>query len=220
MVIGLIPAFNESGNIAPAVRSLFVAGCARVVVLDGAYRYEDGSSFMGGGCASTDGMHREAKREGAEVIVPSVQPRFGQKRELLLRLCGATSEDHVLFLDADERAVGGLSDLPEGHANVVLRNLKPNDLPDIRGTWPRGDFGEAVPLLRLLRWSEDLHFVGIGKFELDGEPIEPYDEEALALDPDIPIEQASALPLLRGFEIQHVAPASSERIAAKREMYV
>jgi hypothetical protein len=219
VVIGLIPAFNEARNIGPATRSLFVAGCERVVILDGAYRYEDGSSFMDGGCKSSDGMSREAKREGAEVIVPRRQPRFGEKREMLLRLCGASEDDHVLFMDADERAMGSLRDLPEGHANVVLRNRKPNDLPDIRGIWPRGDAGEAVPLLRLLRWAPGLHFLGLGKFALDGEPIEAYDDEALNRDPHIPLEQASALPLLRGFEIHHVTPASPERIKAKRRMY-
>lgn len=218
-VIGLIPAYNEAGNIAPAVTSLFRVGCARVVVLDGAYLYEDGTSFLGGGCSSTDGMQREAYVVGAEVITPDVQPRFGQKREMLLRRCGAGEGDYVFFLDADERAVGNIVELPAGHANVVLRNLKPNDLPDLRGTWPRGDAGEAVPLLRFLRWSEGLHFLGPGKFAVDGVAVEPYDEQALADNPDISLEQASALPLLRGVEIHHVVEAPPERIEAKRKAY-
>lgn len=219
MVIGLVPAYNEAGNIGPACRSLFVAGCDRVVVLDGAYRYADGTSYLDGGRRSTDGMEREARREGAEVLVPYQQPRFGEKREMLLRLCGARSEDHVLFLDADERAMGKLEDLPEGHANVVLRNLKPNDLPDLRGTWPHGDAGPVVPLLRLLRWSSGLHFLGPGEFAVDGEPIEPYDQYALQADPGIPLEQACALPLLQGFEIHHVTVAPPERVEAKRRAY-
>lgn len=219
MIIGLVPAFNEAPNIEAAVGSLFGVGCGRVVVMDGAYLYPDGSSFLDGGCESTDGMGQLARDAGAEVIVPSVQPRFGQKRDLLLWLCGATAADHVLFLDADERAVGRFGELPDGHACVLLRNLKPNDLPDMRGEWPHGDAGPVVPLLRLLRWSEGLRFVGPGEFEVDGVPVAPYDSDALARDELCPLEEACALPILAGVQIHHSAVASAERVAAKRVAY-
>ena len=95
----------------------------------------------------------------------------------------------------------------DGHSCVLLRNLKENDLPDLRGTWPRGDYGPAVPLLRYLEWRPDLHFVDIGKFVQGSEPIVVYRDEA------------PVLPVLHGFEIHHVAPASPERVAEKRRFY-
>lgn len=210
MNIGLIPAFEEEENIGPAVTSLLAAGCSRVVVMDGAYAAPGPGllSFLGGGCRSKDETIAEAVRAGAEVIVPEKQPRFGVKRELLLRRCGARPGDHVLFMDADERAVGRLPAwYRDGHACVILRNLKPNDLPDLRATWPRGDYGPEVPLLRYLAWSPDLHFVDIGKFAVRDEPIVVYRDEA------------PVLPVLHGFELHHVSPSSPARVGEKRRFY-
>lgn len=214
MVIGLVPVFEEANNIGYCVESMLAAGCDRVVCLDGAYRYVDGSSFMGGGVRSDDGTVEVAEAAGAEVIVPDRQPRFGEKRQMLLEQCGAGDGDHVLIMDADERAVGRLDDLPDGHACVVFRNLKPNDLPGLRMVWPHGDAGDVLPHLRVLRWSRGLRFVGFGEFEENGHPVRAYTDKL-----DGTLEQACALPLIEGFEIHHVAPASAERVAAKRKAY-
>ena len=217
MIFGLIPAWNEVRNIGPAIASLFEVGCDRVVVLDGAYLYEDGASFLNGGRMSDDGTVKEAMDAGATVIVPGEQPRFGQKRELLLRMCGAQAEDFVLFLDADERAVGKLPELT-GHSCVLYRNLKPNDLPDMRETWPHGDGGDVLPHFRLLRWSPTLTHLGFGDFMEDGEVIEPYDHEALAQNPD-DFESLCRVALLDGIEIHHATKASPKRVSAKRRAY-
>lgn len=238
MIHGLVPAFEEAHNIGYCVESMLNAGCDKVTVLDGAYKCADGSTFMGGGFESKDGTGEIAEQAGATVFVPDRQPRFGEKRQMLLELCGAERGDHVLFMDADERAVGRISDDPPwGHACVLLRNLKPNDLPDLRGEWPRGDAGPVVPLLRFLRWSPDLRFVGSGNFEQGGKPIVPYLVQAFgALVGDDPVllqalaavretEQhlspklACALPLLEGLEIHHVCEQTPERVAAKRKAY-
>lgn len=239
--IGLIPAFEEEGNIGAAVTSLFEVGCRRVVVLDGAYLHEDGSSFLDGGCESRDGTGDEARAAGAEVIVPATQPRFGQKRDILLRRCGARDGDRVLFLDADERAVGELpAGLPRGHALVFVRNVKPNDLPDLRGTFPHGDGGPIVPLLRLLRWNPTLRFRGPGRFVDGGRPVHAYIGQALAATqrelpdrpeikaalrlirrhgPSLPPADLCVLPVVDGMEIEHRVVQPAARVEAKRRFY-
>ena len=238
--IGLIPAFDEEANIYDAVTSLFTVGCDRVVVLDGAYRYANGRSFMGGGCSSSDETQAEAESAGAIVVTPKRLPRFGEKRDMLLRLADADEGDHVLFLDADERAVGRIPAGVDGHACVLLRNLKPNDLPGLRSEWPRGDAGPVVPLLRFLRWSPTLRFLGPGRFAEEGELVRPYLVQAFGLVADatddpvvrraylavrelegaLPADLACVLPLLDGLEIHHLKEHSAERVEAKREVYV
>lgn len=219
-VIGLVPVFEEAGNIGDCVESMLHAGCDRVVCLDGAYKAADGHSFMGGGVRSDDGTVEIAEQAGATVIVPTRQPRFGEKRQLLLELCDASPGDHVLFMDADERAFGRLADVPDGHACVLLRNLKPNDLPDIRMEWPHGDAGPAVPLLRLLRWTPGLRFLSPGQFSDEHGLVTPYLNDSLELYEvaDQP-RLACALPLLDGIEIHHVAEHTPERVAWKRRFY-
>lgn len=242
MIIGCVPMFEEAEHIGGCVKSLFAAGCERVVCLDGAYQRSDGKTFLNGGYRSNDDSIEIAESAGAEVIVPDRNPRFGEKRNMLLALCGADSADHVLFLDADERAVGRLNPktMPSGHACVMLRNLKKNDLPDVRGEWPRGDAGSAVPLLRLLRWSPTLRLASIGQWEEDGKPLHAYLVNAFAErvneNDDSLMRQAlaalregehalspmlaCALPIAYGFEIHHVAGASAEeRVLAKRDFY-
>lgn len=217
MIFGLIPAWNEVNNIAPAVASLFTVGCDQVVVLDGAYLYDDGSSFMDGGPMSDDGTVEKALDAGATVIVPGEQPAFGRKREILIRMCGASDGDFVLFLDADERAVGRLPELT-GHSCILYRNLKPNDLPDMRATWPHGDGGSELPHFRLLRWSPTLTHLGFGDFSEGGQVLQPYDPRALAENPN-DFARVCRVPLLTGIEIHHIAEAPERRIAAKLKAY-
>lgn len=239
-IFGCVPVFEEADNIGYCVESMLAAGCDTVVVLDGAYLAADGSTFMDGGTTSKDGTVETAELAGARVIIPDRQPHFGEKRQMLLEQCGAEPGDHVLFLDADERAVGTLNPdtLPAGHGCVILKNEKPNDMPGHRGVWPRGDAGPLVPLLRWLRWSPTLTF-DRGKWSEDGEPLRPYLVQRLRAAADSsgnPLitqahaalqlaEQhltpalASAYPIVPGFEIHHVAPHSPERISEKYRFY-
>lgn len=247
-IIGLVPVFEEADAIGYCVESMLAAGCSRVVVLDGAYKATDGSTFMDGGCASRDGTIENAELAGAQVIIPDRQPHFGEKRQMLIELSGAEAGDHLLFMDADERAVGHLDQavIAWGHSMVIVRNYKPNDLPDLRGEWPRGDAGTAVPLLRLLRWSPSLRFHGGGRWADGGVPIRPYLVEAFAamfdtygeeewllndpvlvqahraireLEQHLTPELACMLSIVQDFCIEHVVPHSAERVRAKRRFY-
>ena len=139
MIVGLIQAFNEEANIADAVRSLFDAGAGRVVVVDGAWTCPDGLYFGGNGFYSTDATPDEAEDAGAVFLAPPEQHfTDGSKRDWAIRNCGASTGDHVLVMDADERIIGATSEpiAPAGHGCVILRNDKPNDL-EIRSSLAR-----------------------------------------------------------------------------------
>lgn len=242
MIVGLICAFEEEGQIGVAVNSLLEAGCDRVVVADGAWQCADGSPFAGGDWTSSDATWVEAEDAGAEV---TLAPRLddGGKRDWLLRNCGAQPGDHVLFLDADETlaAADPLDELrlPSVHACVLHRDVAPNDLPGLGGEWPRGDYGPRKPLLRWLRWSKSLGCDKPGRYHVAGEPIDAYLVQALAriVDRwDVPAiaqayralrdhehqlepEEASVLPILDGVEIVHDSRPDAARVAAKRAYY-
>lgn len=208
MTTGLICAYNEASFITEAVRSLFDAGCGRVVVVDGHWTPAFGPPH------STDGTGELVREAGAVWSQPPITwSTDGGKRDAALRIVGPA--DHVLLLDADERLVGRLPELPEGHACIMLRNLRENDLPGIRGTWPRGDYGPRVPLLRLLRWSPRLRCEAPGRYLDHGRPIRPY----VARVDRVPPEKATALPLLAGIEIEHYGDPGGARIEAKRAYY-
>lgn len=217
-VIGAIQAFQEEDKIAGAVESLFAAGCDRVVVLDGAWLLPDGSPF-GGALLSTDRTAAEAEAAGATVIVTD-EPMFGDggKRHMLIRSLDADPGDRVFILDADERIEGTIDrdGLPVSHAVVILRNLRENDLPGIRGTFPSGDYGPKVPLIRWLLWSPGLRCDGPGRYADEQGPIQPYvDGITAAMEP----EEACALPILQGVEILHIVQPSPDRIAEKVRYY-
>lgn len=240
-IIGAIQAYQEADKIAGAIESLFAAGCDRVVVLDGAWTLPDGSTFGGGEFLSTDWMLDVARAAGADTAA-ATEPfgGDGEKRDLLIRSLNAEDGDRVFILDADERIHGELGGLPEGHAVVLLRNLRENDLPGIRGTWPHGDYGPVVPLIRWLRWTPSLRCDAPGRYRDGNYPIEPYligqlrqleriagSDGAIgqavdvigAIGEHLTPEQACALPILPGVEIHHGITATEERVAAKRRYY-
>jgi len=240
-VIGAISAFEEQDQIGDAVRSLLDVGCKRVVVLDGAWTTTDGRAFHGGGALSRDRTRHEAEAAGAQYVTPQEpcgSPR--RKRTMLLHACDAQNGDHLLLLDADERAVGQLpapDKLPAGHACVVRHNLRPEDLPGLRGTWPRGDGGPTVPMLRLIRWNDTLEAVRPGRLRDRGQLVEPYLVTALTMIADTmtdPIirqaaaalreteqhltpELACALPVLTTLHLEHVGQPSEQKVQAKRD---
>jgi len=242
-IIGAIQAYREADKIGGAVSSAFAAGCDRVVVLDGAWSLPDGSYFGGGPHLSDDGTREAALAAGAEFVIPT-SPMFGDggKRDRLVCSLSAGKGDRVFILDADERVQGTLDrdNLPPAHAVVILRNLRENDLPGIRGTWPHGDYGPVVPLIRWLVWSKHLRCDGPGRYRDESGPIEPYLTGQLRRlleksDWPSPItraarviyelgeymtpEQACAIPILEGVEIHHIIQASEDRVAAKRSYY-
>lgn len=236
-------AFNEEANIAEAVESLFTGGCERVVVVDGAWLSPDGTWFGGGGQWSTDDTVTEARQAGAEVLATpdGWAGGDGAKRELLLRMCGASEGDFILLVDADERLVGHarLEESPSGHACVIHRDLFSNDLEGLGGVWPRGDYGPEKPLLRWLRYSRDLqcqapgvyfdhagrihaYIVGAMAARVDNrrEPLLTHAYRVLReLEHHMKPAEASLLPIVPGIEIHHVAEPASERVAAKRRHY-
>lgn len=240
MVIGTIQAFNEEGNIGPAVKSLFGVGCDRVVVLDGAWRNPDGSPFGGEFWVSRDGSRAEAEAAGAEWLIPIRHANDGEKRDALIRLCGAGPADFMLLLDADERAVGSidLERCPSRHGNVLLHNDRPDDIPELRTRY-LSEQGRVVPMLRWFRWSQSLHCEAPGIYVENGRRIHPYlvsalaDHSGVASDPvlaaahrvvrdhewDLSPAETSLLPIVPGIEIRHVIEPSPERVAAKLRYY-
>lgn len=242
-VFGTIQAFNEAGNIGPAVESMYAAGVDHVVVVDGAWACADGSAFGGRGWFSDDGTVEEAIAAGAEVVTPAHPDMAwagdGSKRDFLLRASAAGPGDFLLLIDADERLEGRI-DLPAspgGHGCVILHNDKPNDLEE-RTPWLDQAARESVPLLRWFRWSPKLRCVAPGRYRDKGQPIHVYLVEALAarsvalddlgraalaalrdVELQLPNDRLTILPLVPGIAIRHLAEASPERIAAKRRYY-
>lgn len=243
-VIGTIQAFNEEAAIRGAVESLLAGGCDRVFVLDGAWANPDGTPFGGRGWWSTDATQAEAERAGADFVTDfnGVDVSTdGKKRDALLRLCRAEPGDHVLLIDADERLVGKLDpdSWPSEHGCVIHRDLHPNDLPGVGGVWPRGDWGPEKPLLRWIRWSEDIRCETPGVYHDAGGRIHAYLVGAMSeraagrhdplfahayrvlRDHEHRLEPAatSLLPIVPDVEIHHAIEASPERVAAKELYY-
>ena len=123
---------------------------------------------------------------------------------------------------------------------VLLRNLKPNDLPGIRTDSLDPLVRPVVPLLRWLRWSPTLRCHAPGSYLERHRPIEPYLINQLRqrsqqqprdrltgaayrvlrdLERELAPEQLTTFPIVNGIEIHHVAEATPERIAAKRAYY-
>lgn len=239
-VVGLICAFNEAGRIGRAVTSLLEVGCDRVVVVDGAWIAADGHTFEGGEWWSTDGTREEAEQAGAEFVqLHRPAGDDGAKRNVAIHACGAMPGDHLFLLDADERAVGKLTDPPSGHGCVLLKNLKPNDLPGVRTDNLDPAHRETYPLLRWLRYDPDLCCDAPGRYRHGDNPIDVYLVPRLARasaeagwpllsqayralrDHEDVLEpgELSVLPILGGVEIEHVDEASPERVEAKRRYY-
>jgi hypothetical protein len=215
VIVGLVMAYDEEGRVGGAVSSLFDIGCARVVVVDGAWTGPDG--MFGDKFLSSDRTAEEALHAGAEFVAPPFQAwTDGGKRDWALQRVGLAVGDYVFLLDADERARGSLEGAPEGHGCVVVETTKPNDLPGYRGTFPHGDYGRRVPLLRWLRWSSALRCVKPGRYLEGDKAIRVYRFGPLAgLTP----QEACALPVLPGVRIDHAIEADQDRVAAKRRYY-
>lgn len=119
-------AYQEASQICEALSSLRAAGCARLVLVDGAWgafeRYGETAS-------STDGTQELARACGAEVIDA---PAGGWLDEVTARngyLVGSPG-DWYLILDADERATGVLPSsllAPEGAYQLWVRT--PGEAP-------------------------------------------------------------------------------------------
>lgn len=240
-VIGLITAYQCEHEIGAAVRSLRDGGCHRVVVLDGAWPLPDGTPFGGGDWFSTDRTWEEARRAGATFLQEEMPiGGDGAKRQRLLEICGAGNGDHLLFLDSDEILVGKLDPAtwPYGHGCVIHRDLHANDL-SVGGVWPHGDYGPEKPLLRWMRWSDDLRCERPGVFHDAAGRIHAYLVGAMAeraagrhdplfahayralrdVEEHIPLEVASLLPIVPGVEIHHASEPSPDRVAAKERYH-
>lgn len=123
-------AYQEAAKIGEALASLKRAGCERLVVVDGAWRW---FPRYGEGPGSTDETVEIARAAGAEVIEA---PTTGWDSEVAARnsyLVGKPG-DWYLVLDADERAHGSLPeqmDAPEGAYQVWVR-MTADAMADVR----------------------------------------------------------------------------------------
>lgn len=239
MIVGLICAFNEADRISGAVASLTRAGCDRVTVVDGAWLTPGGAWFGGAEWPySTDGTLDAAQAAGASVATApeSALLSDGKKRDWALHNSGAEPNDHILFLDADERIHGHITDPPAGHGLVMLRN-RPDEL-GFRTPWLNDETLETVPLLRWLRYSEMLLCKQPGIYYDKHGRVEPYLDAVLAgharIETDealaqayravrdhrhlLPAEAWTVLPILDGLLIEHL-PADPSKTEAKRAYY-
>lgn len=119
-VIGVMCAYQEADRIGAALDSLRAAGCERLVVVDGAWRWFE---TYAAGAGSTDGTVEIARGAGAEVITA---PADGWINEVTARNRYLVGEpgDWYLILDADERVSGVLPPAlaaPEGAYQVWVR---------------------------------------------------------------------------------------------------
>lgn len=225
LIVGVIQTYMEAARIAGAVRSLFDVGCDRVFVLDGAWVDETGRPFGDGPLFSTDGTVEEAEAAGATVGRVSCG-NDAAKQTALLRDCGAEPGDMVVKIDSDEIIRGQLPEITE-HSMIMLANHGPNDIPDVRGSFPRGDDSDRpIPLFRVFAWRPDLVCERPGRWVTDDGPLEPYrvgalrrriDELELAYDDPISVEYrwlrdhehtmtpsaTAAFPVLDGVWIDH-----------------
>lgn len=239
-VIGVIQTLNEEGRIGDAVTSLFVAGCDEVFVLDGAWTDPDGQTFGGGAQWSLDRTIDEADKAGATFRQWHGTGGDAEKQTALLQHCGARLGDFVVKLDADERLQGTLPDLT-GHSLIWLQNHGPNDIPDVRSTWPRGDDADhPIPLLRVFQWHPGMICDTPGRWRTEQGPLEPYKVGALrhhvetvGYGPDEPVsvayremrdnehltppEETAAFPILEGCWIDHYR--DDRRAESKRAYY-
>lgn len=127
MIIGCMCVYQEAECIGEALASLRAAGCERLVVVDGAWRWFE---RYGDGPQSTDGTVEIARAAGAEMIEA---PATGWDSEVAARdsyLVGKPG-DWYLFLDADERVTGMLPpvlDAPEGAYQLAVMRT-PGEAP-------------------------------------------------------------------------------------------
>lgn len=173
MIVGAIQTYQEASRIERAITSLWESGCDEVFVLDGAWHHPDGSTFGGGPVYSDDGTVDIAAGAGATVCMWAGAGGDAAKQTDLIRLC-AGAGDTVVKIDADETLHGRLRDVAVD-AMIMLHNQGPNDLPGVRGTWPRGDDADRpIPLLRVFGWRLGLVCERPGRWMSPAGPIEPY----------------------------------------------
>ena len=132
VIVGVMCAYQEAGLLGPALESLRAAGCERLVVVDGAWRWFD---RYGDGPGSTDGTQELARSLGAEVIEA---PAAGWPDQVTARNAYFVGEpgDWYVILDADERMTGvlpgTLDDAPEGAYQVWVRTAGESPVRRIR----------------------------------------------------------------------------------------
>lgn len=214
-LLALISAYNEEGLLADAVRSALAAGVDEVHVFDGAWRAAGptGPAFANARRpGSTDRTGEVARSAGARVHpARRLWDDQGAKRSAMFQRCGARKGDHLLVLDADERVAGYFPDrLPPGHLNVLLKSIGENDLPGIRGVFPKGDYSpKPRPCLRLFAWEPELRCLQPGDYFIGDLRVIPYDDIG-----------GSLLPVIDQVLIEHHPNLrSAERLEAKRSYY-
>jgi hypothetical protein len=207
-LIVVIAAFEEEALLPGALASLETAGVDRVELYDGSWGTFSDHPL------SQDRTVEIARAWGCHIYQPDTPPWHSQevKRTTMFHLGPRADGDHVFVMDCDERVEGCFPrPLPDGHANVMVACVGPNDMPGIRGEWPRGDFSnEYKPEIRLFRWSPALQCLWPGGYADERGRIHPYRNA----------QGDSALPVLRGVSFtHHGAERSPERIEQKIAYY-
>lgn len=208
MIKVFIVARNEAAIIAGAVGSARRSGADEVHVFDGGFgRFGDGPS--------TDATLLHAHAEGAQIHRAGNFPDRGAKITYAIHGMGANEYDHVFMLDADERTEGSFPPHPvRGQDyNVLMYNTGPNEMPGVRGEWPRGDYSrKPVPRLRMFAWTPNLRCTDSGVYyrQVRIAPYTKTDSGAVV----------SALPVVQGLRIAHSPELHTEaEIALKRALY-
>lgn len=205
--------FEEEKLLPGALDSLTESGISELVVFDGAWR---GFGYHADDCDAELGMSRDetiniAEDRGIPVVsFPLVWDSQEHKRSAMFHGCGAQPGDHVFVFDADERLEGRFPDLTPGvNYNVMVKCVGPNDMPGIRGVWPRGDYyDDYKPELRVFAYDPQLECKWPGGYWNAAGKIEPY------------VGSASRLPVVPGLSFTHHGnEREPERIAKKVDFY-
>jgi glycosyltransferase involved in cell wall biosynthesis len=215
--------YNEELLLPGALQSLDAAGVSMsdVLVFDGAWdRFDElmvdqsEEPVMRIGRGSTDETAWVVEKFAARWLpVPSVGWESQEaKRTAMFLQAVAEGYTHAFVMDADERVEGRFpAELPDGHANVMVKCVGPNDLPGIRGEWPHGDYyPDYKPELRLFKLSPALHCKWPGGYWDEQGQVQPYADA----------RGTSALPVLDGVSFtHHGGERSPERLAEKIRYY-
>ena len=152
--LAVISAYNEIDFITGAIKS--VRGWAdRIIVVDGAWT---GFPLINNDFKSTDGTIEEARRWGAEVIIPK-RVWLDQVEKRNVYLVAEAPEDWYLILDADERLVGWPEYPIWGRAyNIIIMGSRMNSRSYNIG-------------LRLVRNTIGLHYEMVHNYLIDNDGV-------------------------------------------------
>lgn len=216
-IIAIVAVFNEEEVLADCLISMQGIGIKEIHVFDGAWKH------FAEGFASTDATEAICRgfREAETPVIWHAAERMWEsqeeKRTFMFHHAGSTAWDYLLIVDADERFHGSFTEHLDQPAYCLYNKCDgPNDLPDIRTTWPNGDYStEWIPAIRLFRWHQTLRCLWPGGYERCGVRIDVYKPDRNAHG-----GYSSRIPMITEARFTHHGhERSEEKLNIKRAYY-